>query len=76
VTQVALADLLAVRKVETVPRLAFTCDEAAQSLGVSRDFFDQWVLAELRLVRRGRKRLIPAKELERWLEDNAERALP
>jgi hypothetical protein len=44
-------------------------------VGVSRDFFDEHVLPELRIVRRGRRRLIPVRELERWLEEEARRAL-
>jgi hypothetical protein len=42
---------------------------------VSVDFFDTHVARELRIVRRGRRRLIPLRELERWLESNAARAL-
>lgn len=56
------------------PRLALTKSEAAESLGVSVDFLEQHVMPELRIVRRGRRRLIPLRELERWLEANAERA--
>jgi hypothetical protein len=44
-------------------------------LGVSVDFFDQHVMTELRIVRLGRRRLIPVRELERWLEREASRAL-
>ncbi len=50
------------------PRLALSPDEAAAVLGVSRDFFDQHVIDELRVVRRGRRILIPLAELERWLD--------
>jgi excisionase family DNA binding protein len=57
-----------------VPRLALSPDEAAASLGISRDFLDQHVMPELRVVRRGRRRLVPVRELERWL--SAEAALP
>ena len=53
------------------PRLALAPTEAADALGVSRDFLDQHVLPELRVVRRGRRRLIPVRELERWLDQNA-----
>ncbi len=56
-------------------RLALSPDEAAAALGVSRDFFDGHVLPELRVVRRGRRRLIPLRELERWLEQAASRPL-
>ena len=42
-------------------------------LGVSRDYLDQHVLAELRIVRRGRRILIALSELERWLERSAAR---
>src|SRR5437868_881534 len=51
-----------------LPRLALSPEEAARTLGVSRDFFDEHLLPELRIVRRGRRRLIPLRELERWLE--------
>jgi excisionase family DNA binding protein len=57
-----------------LPRLALSPDEASASLGVSRDFFDEHVMPELRIVRRGRRRLVPLRELERWL--SAEAALP
>jgi excisionase family DNA binding protein len=56
----------------TVPRIALTPSEAAASIGVGPDFFDQQVAPELRIVRRGRKRLIPIQELERWVSRNAE----
>ena len=52
-------------------RLALRPDEAAAAIGVSRDFFDEHVLPELRIVRRGRRRLVPIRELERWLEECA-----
>ena len=57
------------------PRLALKVTEAAETLGVSRDFFDLHVLPELRVVRRGRRRLVPVRELERWLEEHAAFAL-
>lgn len=56
-----------------VPRLALTKTEAARTLGVSVDFFDLYVLPEIRIVRRGRRRLIPLDELRRWLDDSAAR---
>jgi excisionase family DNA binding protein len=55
----------------TVPRLALSMDEAAEALSVSRDFFDQHIRHELRVIRRGRKVHVPVQELERWLERNA-----
>ena len=54
-----------------VPRLALSMDEAAEALSVSRDFFDQHIRQELRLIRRGRKVLVSVRELERWLERSA-----
>jgi hypothetical protein len=43
-------------------------------LGVSRDFFDEHIKPELRIVRRGSKTiLIPIVELERWLDKSAAR---
>ena len=54
-----------------VPRIALRPDEAADAIGVSRAFFYAEVLPELRCVYRGRVRLIPITELERWLEKEA-----
>jgi excisionase family DNA binding protein len=56
-----------------VPRLAMTKQEAAEALGVSVDFFDEHIAHELCMVRRGRRRLVPVRELERWLRDSGDR---
>jgi excisionase family DNA binding protein len=58
-----------------LPRLALSKAEAAEALGVSIDFLEEHVMHELRIVRRGRRRLIPTVELVRWLESNAHRTL-
>jgi excisionase family DNA binding protein len=55
------------------PRLALSPDEAAGVLGVSRDYLDEHVMGELRIVRRGRRILIALSELERWLDRAAAR---
>lgn len=54
-------------------RLALSKAEAALTLGVSVDFLERHVMHELRIVRRGRRRLIPVRELERWLEESGAR---
>ena len=61
----------------TVPRLALSKTEAADALGVSIDFLEQHILHELRIVRRGRgrRRLMPLTELQRWIDNNAHRTL-
>lgn len=59
----------------SIPRIALTPSEAAAAIGVGPDFFDANVAPELRLIRRGRKRLVPVRELERWISENAEYAL-
>jgi excisionase family DNA binding protein len=56
-----------------VPRLALCPMEAAQALGVSHDHFHSHIAGELRWVRRGRKKLVSVRELERWLETSAAR---
>jgi hypothetical protein len=56
-------------------RLALTRTEAAAALGLSVDSFERYVQPEVRLVRRGRLRLIAITELERWLTTNASRVL-
>ena len=53
------------------PLLALELAQAAAALGVSKKFFDDHVRHELRLVRRGRKVLVPVRELERWLSESA-----
>ena len=53
-------------------RLAITRAEAARALGVSINSFERHVQPELKIVRRGKLRLIPVREIERWLEENAE----
>ena len=55
----------------TSARLAFRVGEAAQVIGVSDDFFSEHIAGELRCVRRGRLKLYPLRELERWLNENA-----
>lgn len=52
-------------------RVTYTPQEAAEALGVSRSFFYAHVLPELRCIYRGRKRLIPVREMERWAERSA-----
>jgi len=63
------------RKRRDVPRLALSADEAAAALGVSRDFLDEHIAPELRWVRRGRRKLIALRELERWLAESSKRTL-
>lgn len=58
-----------------LPRLALTFAESAAMLGVSDEFFAQHVAGELRFVRRGRKKLVALRELERWLAESAAREL-
>jgi hypothetical protein len=58
-----------------VNRLALSPAEAAEALGVSRDFLDEHVGPELRWVRRGRRKLVAVAELERWLAESGARTL-
>jgi excisionase family DNA binding protein len=57
------------------PRLALSKKEAAASLGVSVDFFEEHIQPELGIVYRGRRRLIPVSRLQQWLDTNAARPL-
>jgi hypothetical protein len=54
-----------------IQRVALTRPEAAAALGMSIDSFERHVQPELRIIRRGRMRLIPVSELERWAAENA-----
>lgn len=62
--------------VQAIPRVALTREEGAAALGMSLDSFERHVQPELRIIRRGRLRLVPVAELTRWAEDAAERTVP
>ena len=53
-------------------RLALSKPEAAAALNISINSFERHVQPELRVVRRGKLRLFPVAELERWLRENAQ----
>jgi hypothetical protein len=55
-----------------IPRVTLTPEEAAASLGCGIHYFDEHVRPDLRLIRRGRKVLVPVAELERWVTENTE----
>lgn len=57
-------------------RLALSKVEAAASLGISVDHLERHVLPELKVVYAGARRLIPVRELERYLDRNAVPVLP
>lgn len=63
------------RVVAPIPRISLRPEEAASALGVSRDLFDEKIAPDLRVIRRGRLKLYPVRELERWAEANAEKVL-
>jgi excisionase family DNA binding protein len=57
------------------PRTALTVNEACESLGVGWDLFHESIEPELRVVRIGRRKLIPVSELQAWLDRTAEKVL-
>jgi hypothetical protein len=57
------------------PRLGLSPAEAAASLSIGRDTFDREVLPRLRVVRIGRRIVVPVRELERYLDQQAARLL-
>jgi hypothetical protein len=59
------------RPVQPVPRYTLTRREAAASLGISINHFERRVQPELKVVLSGQLVLIPAAELERWVQRNA-----
>jgi excisionase family DNA binding protein len=52
-------------------RLAVSPVEAAEMLGVSRDFFDEHIKPRIRVVRMGKRIIVPIRSLEDWIEANA-----
>lgn len=57
------------------PALALNVEQACVALGVSYDTWAESIEPYVRIVRLGRRKLIPVAELQRWLDDNAESAL-
>lgn len=56
-----------------MPRFALRPDEAAESIGVSRDWFDDYVKPEIETVDRGRVVLVPLDEIKSWIARNKTR---
>jgi hypothetical protein len=55
-----------------VSKKALNKADAAQSLSMSVDSLERYVLPGVRTVRMGKLVLIPVGELDRWLDENAE----
>jgi hypothetical protein len=64
-------ELVRLLRLPRAHRLAVERGGAAATLGVSPKFLTEHIRPELRLVRRGRKVLVPVAELQRWLDENA-----
>ena len=66
-TAVTLAD----RK-QSAAALALSVEQACEALGVSWDTWRAHIEPDVRLVRVGRRKLIPVSELQAWLDRHAE----
>lgn len=58
-----------------VPRISLTREEAAAAVGMSLDSFERYVQPHVRMIREGKLRLVPVRELERWADESASRTL-
>ena len=62
--------------VETVkpvtPALALSVERACAALGVSWDTWKAHIEPDVRIVRIGRRKLVPVSEIQRWLDAHAE----
>ena len=54
------------------PALALSVEQACAALGVSWDTWRAHIEPDVRIVRLGRRKLVPVAELERWLTDHAD----
>jgi hypothetical protein len=61
--------------VVTTTPIAVTREVGARMLGMSVDSFEKFVQPEVKLIRKGKLRLVPVDELRKWAETNAERTL-
>jgi len=57
-----------------LPRLTLSVSEACDVLGVGHDFWQEHIAPEIRIVRAGRRKLVPVTELVRWIDRHAEAA--
>ncbi len=65
------AATLAAQK-RSAPALALSVEQACEALGVSWDTWRAHIEPDVRLVRLGRRKLIPVSELQAWLDRHAE----
>jgi excisionase family DNA binding protein len=56
----------------SAPTLALSVEQACEALGVSWDTWRAHIESDVRLVRLGRRKLIPVSELQAWLDRHAE----
>jgi hypothetical protein len=54
------------------PALALTIEQSCAALSVSHDFWMEHIAAEVKIVRRGRRKIVPVTELQRWLDEHSE----
>lgn len=59
-------------KKRSAPILALSVEQACEALGVSWDTWRVHIEPDMRLVRLGRRKLIPVSELQAWLDRHAE----
>ncbi len=60
------------RQKRGAPILALSVEQACEALGVSWDTWRAHIEPDMRLVRLGRRKLIPVSELQAWLDRHAE----
>ena len=61
--------------VAAVPRLSLDIQEACAAIGVSWDTWHQHIEPNVRIVRVGKRKIVPVTEIQRWLSENAETTL-
>jgi hypothetical protein len=64
------------RAAARVERKTLRLEEAAECLGVSIDFFTAHIAPDLKVIRKGRLRLVPVAEIDRWIEEQATHVFP
>lgn len=63
----------ALRGLDHPKRLALNVTEACEALGISWPTWREHVMPEVKIVRRGRLKLVAVSELQRWLDANGDR---
>jgi hypothetical protein len=70
---VAVVSATAMQAKPNTPALGLSVEQACAALSVSWDFWREHIEPDVRIVRVGRRKIVPTTELQKWLDAHAEK---